>query len=329
MNVVRNKYGKLLKKDNIVVFPGALDGLIEKGLDAVEDVDYELAVESFDQVYHFDPDNMRLLAPYAVSLYETRNFEKAKEIATKLLHSGAAEYLDAMELYLAISIQLQDYEEVEMTIATLLEENIVPPDMIKKFNYLRDLNNRLASRYAISEEPMIELQEALTIEEFLANTPEVQQQIVASMENRQLEAESLKLLAEIAEHEEIHPLVVTYALVLLRDAACDKTLTVKKFGFEKAVVPTDLHLPNQDEKTREVIDRISDLNEKDPSRMQMAIEASLRYGIIAYPFSWEGFSAEEVAQGYIHYIDGLFTGVKWIDSELMNLIQSIDEQTEQ
>lgn len=326
---MRYKYGKLLKKDNIVVFPGAMDGLIEKGLDAVEDVDYELAVESFDQVYHFDPDNMRLLAPYAVSLYETRSFEKAKEVATKLLHSGAAEYLDAMELYLAISIQLQDYEEVEMTIDTLLEENIVPPDMMKKFNYLRDLNNRLASRYAVSDEPMMELQNELTIEEFLENTSEVQQQLLATMENRPIDQESLKLLVAIAEHEEVHPLVVTYALVILHDAAYDALLTVKKFGSQEQVIPANLHLPNQDEKSREVVDRISSLNEKDPTRMQMAIEASLRYGIIAYPFSWEGYSTEEVAQVYIQYIDDMFTGENWIDSDLMNLIRSIDKLTEQ
>ena len=52
-----------------------------------------------------------------------------------------------MELYLTISIQLQEYEEVEMTIEALLDEGIVPHDMLQKFNYLRELNARLSTRY--------------------------------------------------------------------------------------------------------------------------------------------------------------------------------------
>ena len=43
-----------------------------------------------------------------------------------------------MELYLTISIQLQEYEEVEMTIDTLLEEGIIPHELLTKFNYLRE-----------------------------------------------------------------------------------------------------------------------------------------------------------------------------------------------
>ena len=60
-------------------------------------------------------------------------------------------YIDAMELYLTISIQLQEYEEVEMTIDTLIDEGIIPHELLNKFNYLRELNNRLSMRYTTDE----------------------------------------------------------------------------------------------------------------------------------------------------------------------------------
>ena len=56
-----------------------------------------------------------------------------------------------MELYLTIRIQLQEYEEVEMTIDTLIEEGIIPHELLTKFNYLRDLNSRLSKRYGTDE----------------------------------------------------------------------------------------------------------------------------------------------------------------------------------
>ena len=82
---MRHKYRKLVKKDNIVMFPGALERLIEKGLDAVEDTDYAEAVEAFEQAYHFDPENTRLFAPYAVSLYETKNFPSGKRSGNEII----------------------------------------------------------------------------------------------------------------------------------------------------------------------------------------------------------------------------------------------------
>ena len=144
---MRRKYGRLRKKANVVVFPGTFEKLVEKGVVSVEQGKFEQAVEAFDQAIIYEPDYPEFLGPYAVALYETKDFERAKEIAAKLLHSGAANYIDAMELYLTISIQLQEYEEVEMTIGALLDEGVVPDDMLQKFSYLRELNARLSDRY--------------------------------------------------------------------------------------------------------------------------------------------------------------------------------------
>ncbi len=309
------------------MFPGALERLIERGLDAVEDTDYAEAVEAFGQAYHFDSDNTRILAPYAVSLYETKDFPLAKEVATKLLHSGTTDYLDAMELYLAISIQLQDYDEVEMTIEALLDEDIVPPDMVNKFNYLRELNKRLSYRY-LREDLEPRKFDTFTMEEFLEGTTETQQKMLAEFENSELDRATQILLSQIVEKESLHPIVITYALVLLRDSGYEGELTVRKFGQSKQVIPAELELPSQDERSIDVVNQIGILFEKDPTRMQMAIDASLRYGIVAYPFCWDEFSTTDVADAYTQYIESMFTGEPVIATELNSMIRSVDQQTE-
>ena len=122
------------------------------------------------------------MGPYAVALYETKDFRRAKDIAARLIHSGTANYIDAMELYLTISIQLQEYEEVEMTIDTLIDEGIIPHELLSKFTYLRDLNNRLATRYppdTIAEAPF-------TLDEFIAMDGIQQQHTLASLEGTDL-----------------------------------------------------------------------------------------------------------------------------------------------
>ena len=123
---------------------------------AVELEEFELAVEAFDQAITYEPDSSEFLAPYAVALYETKDFQRAKDISARLLHSGATNYIDAMELYLTISIQLQEYDEVEMTIDTLIDEGIIPQEFLTKFTYLRELNSRMSERYTMDELPPAE-----------------------------------------------------------------------------------------------------------------------------------------------------------------------------
>ena len=184
MRVLRRKYGRLRKKANVVVFPGTFEKLVEKGVVSVEQGKFEQAVEAFDQAIIYEPDYPEFLGPYAVALYETKDFERAKEIAAKLLHSGAANYIDAMEMYLTISIQLQEYEEVEMTIGALLDEGVVPDDMLQKFSYLRELNARLSDRYV--QEASNVPTKTFTLEEFLSSDTLTQQYALASLEGTDL-----------------------------------------------------------------------------------------------------------------------------------------------
>ena len=80
---MRRKYGRLRKKENIVVFPGTFEKLVEKGTAFVEDEKYEEAVEAFDQAILYEPDYPEFLVPYAIALYEMKDFDRAKEIARK------------------------------------------------------------------------------------------------------------------------------------------------------------------------------------------------------------------------------------------------------
>lgn len=314
-----------MKRDNVILFPGSLERLLDEGLDAVEDGDYERAIKAFEQVYRFDTDHQSYLAPYAVALYETKDFVKAKEIAEKLLQSGTANYIDAMELYLAISIQLQLYDEVEMAIDALFEEDAIPEEMVNKFNYLRQLNQRLSDRYTPDETRFH--QETFTLEEFLEQPVEMQQNMLSTLESGDITS-AIPVIAQIVEQEELRPLVVTFALVLLYQVEYEQPVTVKKFGREKTVIPSKIALPNQDERTAEVLDLLGVQFEKDPSMLQLAIEAVQKYGILDYPFSWDGHSTEEVAKAYAQYIHSMFSGNQIECNDLCTFIRHIDQETD-
>ena len=181
---MRRKYGRLRKRENLLSSQEHLKNSLNKGYVAWNRQNFEKAVEAFDQAIVYEPDYPEFLGPYAVALYETKDFERAKEIAARLLHSGATDYIDAMELYLTISIQLQEYEEVEMTIDTLIDEGVVPHDMMNKFTYLRELNERLPI-VILQDEASLPM-EPFTLDEFIAMDSMQQQYALASLEGTDL-----------------------------------------------------------------------------------------------------------------------------------------------
>ncbi len=322
---MRKKYGRLRKKENVIVFPGTFEKLVENGHVAVEQENYELAVEAFDQAIVYEPDNPEFLAPYAVALYETKDFQRAKEIAARLLHSGTADYVDAMELYLTISIQLQEYDEVQMTIDALIEEGIVPPDMLNKFNYLRELNGRLSERYA--QDDSSHRMELFTLDEFMKMDALAQQYALASLEGSDL-TDLVPLLEKIVVRDDVAPLAITFALTLLHQTGHSDELTVRKFGWEKSVVPAFMTLPGQDDLTKLVLEAVDRRLLQDPSRLEIAQGIIEKYAITAFPFGWGLYQAEEVATAYVNYIESLFSGEQLPKTALNLLIQQIDNDSD-
>ena len=321
---MHKKYGRLRKKENIIVFPGTFERLVSNGIECVKNKQFEKAVEAFDQAILYEPDYPEFLGPYAVALYEIKAFDRAKEIAAQLLHSGTTSYIDAMELYLTISIQLQEYEEVEMTIDTLMEEGIIPSGLISKFNYLRELNSRLSSRYPVAESNHVET--LFTFDDFLKMDIYTQQHTLASLEGTDLRG-MIPVLEDIVESVNLSPLIITFGITLLQQAGYTKEVTIQKFGEEQVIIPEQMTLPGQDPFTTKVLSLIEDIYLQDPSRFEMAKNLVEKFSITAFPFTWGEYTEEEVANAYVQYIDCLFTGEELPNTTLHSFIKQIDEES--
>ena len=323
--VMRRKYGRLRKRENIIVFPGTYEKLVQQGIGFVENEEYEQAVEVFDQAIDLEPESLEFLTPYAIALYEVKDFKRAKEITTNLLHSGPEDYVGTMELYLTILIQLEEYDDVAMKIDVLLDEGFVPQEMVNKFTYLRELNSRLAIRYGMEESAIPEV--PFTLDAFIEMDVLTQQQVLASLDGTDLRTMS-DMLEDIAEGVHFSPLVVTFALTLLQQSDYAKELTIRKFGLEKVVVPADMTLPGRDQATQQVLKALEELLIQDPSRFELAQGLVEKFAITAFPFDWGSYTVEEVADAYILYIECLFSGEEFPETPLNMFIRQLDNESD-
>lgn len=320
---MKHKRKGLHKRGNMIVFPGTVERLLDQAEDAMHAEEFEEAVRVTEQLLEIAPDSPEIPGILAVAFYETKDFERAKTYAAQWLQSDMSEYFEAMELYLAICMQLQDYEEVEDTIGVLLEEGIIPTELKQKFLYLRELNGRLLSRF--TDDVSVKLNQAISFESFLQMDGYHQQQMLAQLEKNGAK-DSHSLLSKIAGFDELPPVIRTVALVLLRNSGYDKPLVIRKFGRGLSVIPSNLPLPGEDAVSKEIFAHLRDALDKDPSRLSLVEEAVRKFALISYPLDW-GAPAEAVASAYENYSSYLFEGTPLPQTALHKLIVEVDQDS--
>lgn len=317
---LRRKKRNLRKRGNVIYLPGTFERLYAEGMRLVAEERFADATPLIRQALGYEPANPRLLGALAVCLYELREYEDAKEAAARYLQAGPAKYVEAMEMYLSICIQLREYLEVEETIGALLDEGAIPPERREKFLYLQGLNRRLKDRYEKMEESEMEPPE---LDGFL-ELPEVEQHSLLSTAPEGEIGRWTPFLTELCGRQDASPLVITYALILLSGAGFARPVTVRKLGMEDSFVPDRLPGPDQLEKTGEVERLLLDRFAKDPSKEQIALQLMKTYRFTAYPFEWPGLPAEEVADAYHTYIECLFEGTDAGAHPVIDLINRIE-----
>jgi len=318
----------VIKHDNIVVFPGATDMLIREGHMYAEKNQYEDAIACFEKAFLYENGDEKALSVYAYALYELKHYVKAKEVCEQLLAMGTSMYVEVMELYITICMQLKEYHQVEAIITTLIEENVLPEAQLEKFERLKHINSEVAKNLQQREDvqELIEEQE-YELAKFRALTPNEQSLRLHRLMDtnvRQLK----KALKAIIECSDIHPFVRSLALILLVEQEVSIEVAVTKFEQTKIINPTELALPNQLQQYSEIKKIIESKLEQDPSTLEMVQYLMAKHAIVTYPFEWHPFEADAIANSYIDFVQAMLGNVQEMDDEIIGFLQMLEKLTE-
>lgn len=323
-----NQKRPIIKHGNIIVFPGAAQKLIKEGHQFTEESQYEKAVECFEKAFLYEEGDEAALSAYAFALYELKAYEKAKDVCAQLLAMGTSLYVEVMELYITVCMQLKEYHQVEALIDALIEENALPPAQLEKFERLKDLNIEITKNLQQKEEvqTLIEEQE-YEIATFSALEPNEQAfRLHRLMDTniRQLKEE----LKDIIESEHIHPFVRSLALILLVEQEVSIEIDVRKFEHAKRVNPIHLQLPTRLPQYAQVKKIAENKLEQDPTTLEMVQYLMAKHAIVTYPFEWLPFEADAIAYGYIDYVQSMLGSVQEMDYEIIDFLQTLEKLTE-
>ena len=329
---MRKKRNKITTFENVVLFPGTVERLIAKAHEYVETYQYELANKNFEEALKYSDESDELtLSVYAYSLYEAKSFEKAKEICEELLSIGPSMYLEVMELYLTICIQLKQYKQVESIITSLLEEEAIPAEQIEKFQRLKELNANIAENIYQQEDIVnnkLQLDvDTFSIDYFLSLKPNEQLMQVHSLTTVNIRP-IVEQLKAIVENETTHTFIKSLILILLVEQNVDINLTISKFGREMEVNPSQMELPTKLPQFNKVSDLVNEQLDQEPSILEMVQYLISKHSIVTYPFEWLDYDPEDVALSYIDFVRTMFGSIREMDYEVVDFLQNLEKLTE-
>lgn len=326
----KNKKKQLPMFENVIVFPGTVEKLLDEAHAFAEDYRYDLANEKFEEALQYTPGDEMTLSVYAYSLYEAKDFEKAKEICERLLEIGPSMYFEAMELYLTVCMQLRQFKQVEKIIESLMEEGVIPEDQIDKFTRLKNLNADIAENKQMQEDVVVTQETAendFTIEEFMERKTEEQLVIVHELMMANIRPIALALKG-IIEHEKTHPFVKSLVLLLLVEQEVTMEVEMKKFDRTLTVNPAQLEVPTKMPHFQAVEAIITKELEQEPSTLELVEHLIAKHAIVTYPFEWLDYDDEDVALGYIDYVGAMFGKLQEMDYEMIDFLHHLEKLTE-
>lgn len=300
---MRKKYSDLKRKGNVIVFPKTVDRLLTEGMNLLKDEKYVAARDKLYQVLAYEPEHAGALGAYCYCLFELGEYEEALEVCKELLKIGPIHYLETMELYISILMQVKEFEEAERMIEILIEEKVLPEERLEQFQQLRNLNDRIISnKAAVKIDPTLYASET-----FIKLRPAEQERLIMELPPASYEVMKGSLVT-LAEHPETDSLTKTYILFMLHQEQVNAQVRIKKFDFEGIFILSELPDPQNSPRLNAIKGFFEAELEKDPTRLEMVLELFERHIFLFYPFAWNGFDEREVAEAYMDYLDSLFSG---------------------
>ncbi|MDN7240324.1 tetratricopeptide repeat protein [Planococcus sp. N028] len=319
---MRKKYRDLKRKGNVIVFPTTINRLLTDGMNYLKNENYEEARDKLYQVLSYEPENAAALGAYAYSLFELGEYEEALDVCRELLKVGPIHYLETMELYISILMQVREYKEAEQMIEILIEEKVLPEERLEQFRQLRDLNERIVSNAPIEKVAA----SSYALDHFLTLAPVDQERLIMDLPLASYKPMK-NYLIKIVEHPNVDLLTKTYILFMLHQEKVAGTVHIQKFHFEGSFSIAALPDPINNKRLNKVKQHLENALLQDPTRLEMVLEVFERHIYLLYPFQWEDYEPLEVAEAYLSYLDLLFTGEETFsgDENLTNLIITAEQ----
>lgn len=300
------KKGRTRIDGNVILLPDLEKRLLDRGLERLQQKNFTEAVHLFEEAKKLSPDDADIYIGLVLAYYESGALQKAKHLAKNMLKEAIGDYFQIVDLYLMILVQLHEYEEIMTTIEVLQEEREIPFEKQEHFSKLLTFSRRMADNRAVQEEVEDNTHESLNLLE--NGDPNQQLLTIVGLAQKSVRPYIEDVKAYL-QNENGHPFLKTMLCNILQEQEFEKEIFVKKFGWEKVIVPSALVPFQENEQFLLIRDELVHIESMDPVLYQHIVCLLERHFFLIFPFDFEPVSPKLWAAAY-HLKGFEFNGIE-------------------
>ncbi|PYZ97306.1 hypothetical protein CR205_01505 [Alteribacter lacisalsi] len=276
--------------DNVIMFPGLVARLVEKGMSALKEKKHYDALRYFQQSTELEPSHPQARYGLVITNIELNRLDEAKKHCESMLKEGIGQYYEVLQVYVSLLVQLGDYDEVVTILETVMAEDKLPPDMAESFYQLLEFSRQMTSETSSpvpdEEEPADQFS---TPEEWIETLErgDPNQQLGALKKLSQVNtARVVEAYRTFLKDKQNDPVLKSYVLQMMKDMNITGSFEVHKFGDTYSIQISELedvfHERFGNEVARIVEDR---LGQESPGLVEMVMQVWWHYLFAIYPKS--------------------------------------------
>lgn len=300
------KKGKARIEGNVILLPDLEKRLLDRGLERLQQKNFTEAVHLFEEAQKLSPEDADIHVGLVLAYYESGALQKAKQLAKNMLQEAVGDYFQIVDLYLTILVQLHEYDEIITTIEVLQEEREIPFEKQEHFSKLLTFSRKMADNKAVLEE----MEESTIKSSKLLESDDANQQLLTILELSQKNIRPyIEDVKTYLQSEAGHPFLKTMLLNILQEQEFEKEIRLKKFGWERTIIPSTLLPFQENEQFLMIRAELVQIESGDPVLFQHIISLLERHFFLIYPFEFEPKLPKLWAAAY-HLKGYEFNGVK-------------------
>lgn len=278
--------------NNVVLFPGMLQQLEVESFTAMDEENYETALEKLNLLLSHQISSYKIHVGKLICLIKLNQFIEAEQFCEELLwNKDDHHYDDYFDYYTMILYERNKFSELMTAIEEEKKVRLIPDKYLNKLEQLYNIC------YQMNEMTASELLKDLhvAVEE---NDHQKQWYIINKW--KQLSVKVPPFFITLLQQEVIHPVVKTYILEVVQQHDVNEKIEIIKFG-DSLMVNLD-ELPQIDEHPiyQKTLEQIRPLEQENPTLFQLVNELLDQFVYVRYPFYYPDDDVQTVARALIH-----------------------------
>lgn len=298
---------------NVIPFPRLLEMLVEKGTEALRSRQYDEALASFNQCLAMKPNDAKANLGKVICYMELGHLEEAADICSFMLVEKIGDYVETVQIYVSILIQMENYEEavdlLESIDQTQLHAENVSEFIHQWLQYCRQmLIEQETTTHSLSNE------EIMTYIEMLQETSFDKQYVAIHKLVKAKSKVSLNAIKTYLKSEEKNPILKSILIQKMLEEKWNESLEIHKFSRKCRVQLNELYKPFEDGTVAKVMAILSDrIENENPTLYEFSRQLWSDVVMAIYPFSLPTYDIYVLAAS-IHYksseLNGFSTSVE-------------------